>query len=119
MREICDKMKTKNCLLKWRSSWQSPLIVIWLFLCCKVSVLVLLIQTLEINEFMQKIILEGSGLVWLVFILLAHTLQCQTRIKLQDLTRELSNVFVFISIPYHFLGAIVTTWNAEPTLSPR
>lgn len=67
MREICDKMKTKNCLLNWRSSWLSCLMVVWMFLSHKVSVLVPIIQTLEINEFMQKIILKGSGLVWLVF----------------------------------------------------
>ena len=66
MREICDKMKTKNYLLNWRSSWLSCLMV-WMFLSHKVSVLVPIIQTLEINEFMQKIILKGSGLVWLVF----------------------------------------------------
>ena len=39
--------------------------------------------------------------------LLNHALYI-AKLKLEDFTPELSDVFVFISIPHHFLGVIVT-----------
>ena len=47
--------------------------------------------------------------------LLNHALYI-AKLKLEDFTPELSDVFVFISIPYHFLGVIVTNLDLFPSI---